>query len=63
MTLKYIFREHKRKTYDSIVNFGIWQAIVLLAVGFLGGIFSAIAAIVDLTFVHSPFFLLFLGEH
>jgi len=36
-------REHKRKTFDSIVNFGIWQAVVLLAVGFLGGIFSAIA--------------------
>merc|ERR1712025_508473 len=36
-------REHKRKTFDSIVNFGVWQAVVLLAVGFLGGIFSAIA--------------------
>ena len=41
--LKIMFREHKRKTFDSIVNFGIWQAVVLLAVGFLGGIFSAIA--------------------
>jgi len=36
-------REHKRKTFDSIVNFGWWQAVVLLFVGFLGGIFSAIA--------------------
>jgi uncharacterized membrane protein YfcA len=36
------FREHKRKTYDSIPNFGIWQAVVLLLTGFLGGIFSAI---------------------
>ena len=41
---KIYLREHKRKTYDSIVNFGAWQALVLLAVGFLGGIFSAIAA-------------------
>ena len=38
-----ICREHKRKTFDSIVNFGWWQAVVLLFVGFLGGIFSAIA--------------------
>ena len=37
------FREHKRKTFDSIVNFGLWQTMVLLSVGFLGGIFSAIA--------------------
>jgi len=36
-------REHKRKTFDSIVKFGVWQAVVLLFVGFLGGIFSAIA--------------------
>jgi len=36
-------REHKRKTFDSIVNFGLWQTVVLLSVGFLGGIFSAIA--------------------
>lgn len=37
------FREKKRKTFDSIIKFGIWQAVVLLFVGFLGGIFSAIA--------------------
>lgn len=36
-------REHKRKTFDSIRNFGVWQAVILLFVGFLGGIFSAIA--------------------
>ena len=36
-------REHKRKTFDEILNFGVWQAIVLLFVGFLGGIFSAVA--------------------
>jgi len=36
-------REYKRKTFDQIPNFGVWQAIVLLAVGFLGGIFSAVA--------------------
>ena len=36
-------REHKRKTFDSIAKFGVWQAVVLLFVGFLGGIFSAIA--------------------
>jgi len=36
-------REHKRKTFDQIVNFGLWQTLVLLFVGFLGGIFSAVA--------------------
>ena len=36
-------REHKRKTFDSIRNFGVWQSVILLFVGFLGGIFSAIA--------------------
>uniref|UniRef100_A0A0K2UXX6 Uncharacterized protein n=1 Tax=Lepeophtheirus salmonis TaxID=72036 RepID=A0A0K2UXX6_LEPSM len=34
---------HKRKTYNAIPNFGIWQACVLTVVGFFGGIFSAIA--------------------
>lgn len=36
-------REHKRVTYDTIPNFGIWEAVVLLFTGFLGGIFSALA--------------------
>lgn len=36
-------RQHKRKTFDSIPSFGVWQAMVLTSVGFLGGIFSAIA--------------------
>jgi len=36
-------REHKRKTFDLIPRFGAWQAAVLLAVGFLGGIFSSVA--------------------
>jgi len=36
-------REHKRKTFDSIPNFGIWEALVLLVTGFVGGIFSAFA--------------------
>ena len=36
-------REHKRTTFDQIPNFGVWQAAVLLAIGFLGGIFSAVA--------------------
>ena len=36
-------REHKRKTFDRIPDFGAWQAVVLLAVGFLGGVFSSIA--------------------
>ena len=45
--LKYLFRslssrQHKRLTFDSIPMFGVWQAIVLIATGFLGGIFSAI---------------------
>jgi hypothetical protein len=38
----YFLRQHKRVTYDSIPNFGVWQAIVLLCTGFLGGIFTAI---------------------
>eukprot|EP00092_Neocalanus_flemingeri_P103797 GFUD01132852.1.p1 GENE.GFUD01132852.1~~GFUD01132852.1.p1 ORF type:complete len:401 (-),score=117.87 GFUD01132852.1:168-1370(-) len=36
-------REHKRKTFDQIPQFGAWKAAILLAVGFMGGIFSAIA--------------------
>ena len=36
-------REHKRKTFDQIPKFGVWQAVVLLAAGFLGGIFTAVA--------------------
>ena len=36
-------REHKRTTFDQIPKFGVWQAAVLLAIGFLGGIFSAVA--------------------
>merc|ERR1719431_1312662 len=36
-------REHKRKTVDNIQNFGAWQASVLVVMGFLGGIFSAVA--------------------
>eukprot|EP00096_Caligus_rogercresseyi_P007826 TRINITY_DN25920_c0_g1_i1.p1 TRINITY_DN25920_c0_g1~~TRINITY_DN25920_c0_g1_i1.p1 ORF type:complete len:393 (+),score=47.24 TRINITY_DN25920_c0_g1_i1:118-1296(+) len=36
-------REHKRKTYDGIPGFGLWHGLVLLFVGFLGGIFSAIS--------------------
>ena len=36
------FRQHKRLTIDKIQNFGIWQALVLIVTGFIGGIFSAI---------------------
>jgi len=36
-------REHKRKTFDQIPDFGAWQAVLLVCVGFLGGIFSAVA--------------------
>jgi len=35
-------REKKRKTYDSIQNFGTWQAVSLVLTGFLGGIFSGV---------------------
>ena len=38
-----LFREKKRKTYDSIVNFGALHAVILVATGFVGGIFTAIA--------------------
>lgn len=36
-------REHKRRTFDAIPNFGAWQAAVLVGVGFLGGTFSSVA--------------------
>lgn len=36
-------REHKRKTFDEIQKFGVWQAMLLTVMGFLGGIFSAVA--------------------
>ena len=32
-----LVREHKRKTFDFIQNFGAWQATVLVVMGFLGG--------------------------
>jgi len=36
-------RQHKRKTYDQIQNFGLWQASVLVLTGFAGGNFTALA--------------------
>ena len=36
-------RQHDRKTFDSIPNFGHWQGLVLILTGFTGGTFSAIA--------------------
>lgn len=36
-------REHKRRTFESIPNFGWWQMAVLISVGFLGGIFTSVA--------------------
>jgi len=36
-------RDHKRKTFDAIPVFGVWQALVLLVAGFVGGIFSGVA--------------------
>jgi hypothetical protein len=37
------FRQYKRKTYETIPNFSLWKAVVLLASGFVGGIFTAMA--------------------
>ena len=34
----FLVREHKRKTFDNIQNFGAWQAAVLVVMGFLGGL-------------------------
>jgi len=34
-------RQHKRPTYDTIPYFCFWHAVVLVFVGFLGGIFTA----------------------
>ena len=42
-TTIYYCREHKRKTFDQIPDFGAWQGVLLVCVGFLGGIFSAVA--------------------
>jgi hypothetical protein len=43
-TCVFLFRrEKKRKTYDSILKFGAWEAAILVATGFIGGIFTAIA--------------------
>uniref|UniRef100_A0A914DUT2 Sulfite exporter TauE/SafE family protein n=1 Tax=Acrobeloides nanus TaxID=290746 RepID=A0A914DUT2_9BILA len=36
-------REYKRKTFDQIQNFSPYKAIVLLATGFVGGIFTSFA--------------------
>ncbi len=36
-------RQHKRKTFDTIPDFGFWQAFVLFFTGSIGGIFTAIA--------------------
>jgi len=36
-------REHKRKTFDEIQSFGLWQAATLTIAGFFGGIFTGIA--------------------
>lgn len=36
-------REHKRKTFDEIQGFGLWQAATLTIAGFFGGIFTGIA--------------------
>ena len=43
--LKYyvFYRQYKRKTYDTIPYFTVWKAIPLVAAGFVGGIFTAIA--------------------
>ena len=43
LNIKFDSREHKRKTYNSIRNFGIWQGVVLLFTGFFGGIFTGIS--------------------
>ena len=43
LDIKFDSREHKRKTYNSIRNFGIWQGVVLLFTGFFGGIFTGIS--------------------
>jgi len=36
-------RQHKRRTFDTIPSFGVWQAGVLTGVGAVGGIFSSVA--------------------
>ena len=43
LNIEFDSREHKRKTYNSIRNFGIWQGVVLLFTGFFGGIFTGIS--------------------
>jgi len=36
-------RQYKRKTYDNVQNCNWWRVLVLLATGFIGGIFSSVA--------------------
>jgi len=36
-------RQHKRKTFDEIPDFGTWQAAVLFVTGFVGGTFTGFA--------------------
>jgi len=36
-------RAHKRRTFSSIPNFGVWKGISLVVGGFVGGIFTAFA--------------------
>jgi len=36
-------RHKKRRTFDSIPNFGFWQGAILVFVGVIGGVFSAVA--------------------
>lgn len=41
--LLFLNRYHKRTTFNSIPDFNWWKALVLFAVGFLGGIFTSFA--------------------
>jgi len=43
MCMEKYFRQHKRKTFDEIPDFGTWQAIVLILNGFIGGTFTGFA--------------------
>uniref|UniRef100_A0A1I7RPB0 Membrane transporter protein n=2 Tax=Bursaphelenchus xylophilus TaxID=6326 RepID=A0A1I7RPB0_BURXY len=43
LSLWILNREKKRPTYSQIQNFCFWKAMVLLATGFVGGVFTAFA--------------------
>jgi uncharacterized membrane protein YfcA len=56
-------RQHKRKTYTKVQHFNWWKALVLLAAGFLGGIYSIFIEMHNATPNFIPISSVFLNLH